>query len=74
MLLNSNSIIKIYAEDLFAKDKIQLRYILITALSDIHIICDMWTLPNYLKLLTVIKYFISKKGELVTITLKLKEL
>ena len=47
---------------------------LTTALLDIYIICDMWTLPNHLRLLAVIGHFISEQSKHLTITLALKEL
>lgn len=47
---------------------------LITALSDIYLICDIWTLSNYLGLLGVVAHFISEKEELYAVTLALKEL
>ena len=74
MLPDSDSTMKSHAEGLFAEGKCRLRHILTTALSDIHITCDMWTSPNHLGLLAVIGHFTSEKGELVTITLGLKEL
>ena len=74
MLPDSDSTLKIHAEDLFAEEKERLRYILATALSDIHLICDIWTSTNYLGLLAVVAHFTSEKGELHTITLALKEL
>ena len=47
---------------------------LATALSDIHITCDMWTSPNHLGLLAVIGHFTSEQSKHLTITLALKEL
>ena len=47
---------------------------LATAISDIHITCDLWTLPNHLALLGVIRYFTGKDLKLHAVTLALKEL
>ena len=74
MLPDSDSTIKTHAEGLFAEGKQRLRHILATALSDIHITCDMWTSPNHLGLLAVIAHFTSEKPEHCTVTLALKEL
>ena len=74
ILPDSDSIIKSHAKDLFNEGKERLRHILITALSDIHLTYDIWTSPNYLELLTVIRHFTSEKGELYAVTLALKEL
>ena len=63
-----------HTEGLFIEGKQRVRHILATALSDIHIIYDMWTLPNYLRLLAVIKHFTSEQSKHLTITLALKEL
>ena len=49
--------------------KIRLRYILTTAISDVHITCNMWTLPNHLGILAVVAYFTSEKLRLITATL-----
>lgn len=74
MLPDSDSTIKAHAEALFQEGKQRLRHILATALSDIHITCDMWTSPNHLGLLGVVGHFTSEKGELQVVTLALKEL
>ena len=74
LLPDSDSTIKINAEDLFDEGKERLRHILATALSDIHLTCDIWTSPNHLGLLAVIGHFTSEKGELHAVTLALKEL
>ena len=49
--------------------KIRLRHILATAISDVHITCDMWTSPNHLGILAVVAYFTSEKLRLITVTL-----
>ena len=41
IFLDSNFIMKIHAEDLFAKEKQRLRYMLDTAILDIHITYDI---------------------------------
>lgn len=74
MLPDFNSTVKIYAEALFAEGKQRLRHMLGTALSDIHLTCDMWTSPNHLGLLPVIGYFTSEKNKLIAVTLGLVEL
>ncbi len=74
MLPNSDSTVKIHAEALFAEGKQRLRYMLATALSDIHITCDIWTSSNHLGLLAVVAHFTSEKGKLITVTLGLVEL
>ena len=74
MLLDFDSIIKIYTKGLFNKGKERLRYILATALLDIYLIYDIWTLLNHLRLLAIIGHFISEKGELYAVILVLKEL
>ena len=74
MLPKSDSTLKIHAEGLFAEGKERLRHMLATALSDIHITCDMWTSPNYLGLLAVVAHFTNEKSELHAVTLALVEL
>ena len=74
MLPDSNYTVKTHAKGLFAEGKQRLRHILATALSDIHIICDIWTSPNYIGLLGVVAHFTSEKGQLHVITLALIEL
>ena len=64
MLSNFNNIIKIHIKDLFEKGKQRLRYMLVTIISDIYIICDLWTLSNNLRLLIIVKYFISEDFKL----------
>ncbi len=74
MLPNSDSTMKIHAEGLFAEGKKRLRHMLATAISDIHITCDMWTSSNHLGLLAVVAHFTSELSELQTVTLALVEL
>lgn len=74
MLPNSDSTIKIHAERLFDEGKKRLRHMLATALSDIHITCDLWTSPNHLGLLAVVGHFTGEDLKLHTVTLALKEL
>ena len=74
MLPDSDSTVKIHAKGLFAEGKQRLRHMLATAVSDIHITCDMWTSSNYLGLLGVIAHFTSEKGQLHVVTLALVEL
>ena len=74
VLPKSDSTIKSHSEDLFAEGKQRLRHMLATALSDIHITCDMWTSSNHLGLLAVVAHFTSEKLELCTVTLGLVEL
>ena len=74
LLPDSDSTVKIHAKGLFAEGKQRLRHILATAVSDIHITCDMWTSSNYLGLLGVIGHFTSEKGQLHAVTLALIEL
>ena len=54
--------------------KQRLRHILATAISDIHVTCDMWTSPNNLAILAVVAHFTSEKLQHVTVTLALIEL
>ena len=54
--------------------KIRLHYLLATAISDIYITCDMWTLLNHLGILAVVAHFTSEKSQLLTVTLALVEL
>ena len=74
MLPDSDQTVKVHAEGLFAEGKQRLRHMLATALSDIHITCDMWTSPNNLGLLAVVGHFTSEKSKLYPITLGLVEL
>ena len=74
MLPDSDSTIKSHAEGLFAEGKERLRHILATAISDIHITCDMWTSPNHLGLLVVVAHFTGEDLKLHAVTLGLKEL
>lgn len=74
LLPNAGSTIRLHAQGLFEEGKKRIRHILGTALSDIHITCDMWTSPNNLALLGVVAHFTTEKAELISITLALKEL
>ena len=74
MLPNSDSTIKSHAAGIFAEGKQRLRHLLATAISDIHITCDMWTSPNRLGLLGVVGHFTEEDSKLHTVTLALKEL
>lgn len=73
MLPNSDCTMKTHARCLFVEGKQRLRHLLATAISDIHITCDMWTSPNHLGLLAVVGHFTSEKFELHTVTLALVE-
>ena len=74
ILPDSNSTIKTHSEGLFAEGKQRLRHMLDTAISDIHITCDIWTSSNQLNLLAVIGHFTSEDFKLHAITLALREL
>lgn len=74
MLPDSDSTVKTHAEGLFAEGKQRLRHLLGTAISDIHITCDMWSSPNHLGLLAVVGHFTGEDSKLHTVTLALKEL
>lgn len=73
LLPRSGNTIKAHASQLFQEGKARLRHILATAISDIHITCDMWTSPNYLGILAVIGHFTSEKLERQAVTLALVE-
>ena len=65
----SDSTINSHTENLFAEGKQRLRHMLATALSNIHITCDIWTPSNCFGLLAVVAHFTSEKSELHTVTL-----
>lgn len=73
-LPNASEIIRQHALKLFAEGKQRLRHIFASALSDIHITCDMWTSPNNLPILAIVSHFTSEKLQLQTATLALKEI
>ncbi len=66
--------IRQHAYALMLEGKQRLRHILTSAVSDIHITCDMWTSPNHLVILAVVAHFTSEKLQLTTATLALTEL
>ena len=74
LLPDSDTTIKRHAQSLFAEGKQRLRHLLATAVSDIHLSCDMWTSPNNIALLAVVAHFTSEKRELHVATLTLKDL
>ena len=74
MLPRSHTTITTHARQLFLEGKIRMRHILATAISDIHITCDMWTSPNHLGMLAVVAHFTSDKLVLHTVTLSLREI
>ena len=74
MLSDVRSTIQIHAQALFIKRKQCLYHVLDTFILDIYITCDMWTLLNYLKILTVNSHFIIKKPKLSTCLLGLIEI
>ena len=74
LLLTSSTTIRTHAIHLLEEGRRRLRHQLATALSDIHITCDLWTSPNSLEVLAVIAYFTSEKLQHQTITLALIEL
>ena len=74
LLLSRPEIIRQYTLALMREGKQRLRHILGTAISDVHITCDIWTSPNHLGILAVIAHFTSKKLQLTTVTLALIEL
>lgn len=59
---------------LFEEGKQRLRYILATAISDIHVTCDMWTSPNHLGILAIVGHFTSENLERRAVTLALVEI
>lgn len=73
LLPNAGSTIKIHAEALFREGKQRIRHILATAMSDIHITCDMWSSPNHLGFLAVVAHFTNEKSDLIALTLTLIE-
>lgn len=74
LLPRSDNTIKAHAFKLFEEGKHRLRHILATAISDIHITCDMWTSPNYLGILAVVGHFTSESLERRAVTLALVEI
>lgn len=74
LLPSSGNTVKAHAFQLFAEGKQRLRHILATAISDIHITCDMWTSPNYLGILGVVGHYTSEKLERQAVTLALIEI
>ena len=74
MLPNAASTIKNHAFELFIEGKRRLRHTMLTAVSDIHITCDMWTSPNHLGILAVVTHFTAESLESREIILAIKEL
>ena len=63
MLPRSPKTIRTHAFKLFDEGKQRLRHLMATAISDIHITCDMWTSPNYLEILAVVAHFTTENLE-----------
>ena len=74
LLPRSSDTMTIHATTLHAEGKQRLRHILASALSDIHITCDMWSSPNHLGLLAVVAHFTDEHLKLQTVTLGLIEI
>jgi len=49
---------------LFKQQHISIKDLLLTALSKIHLSCDIWTSINGILLLGIVAYFINKDGKL----------
>jgi hypothetical protein len=58
----------------FSSIKEQMKSRLHSALTDIHISCDLWTSPNYLPILGVISHYISKDGQFESAILALADI
>ncbi len=69
LLPSASETIRQHTLALMHEGKIRLRHILATAISDVHITCDMWTSPNHLGILAVVAHFTSEKLRLITATL-----
>jgi hypothetical protein len=54
--------------------KEQMKSRLHTALTDIHISCDLWTSPNSLPILGLVSHYIAQDGQLESATLALVEM
>ena len=67
------STVQIYIEKLFDEGKRRIRHMMLCALSDIHVACDMWSSPNYLGLLGVVAHFTNERTQLVSVTIALSE-
>lgn len=74
LLPRSPQTIRAHAMKLFEEGKQRLRYILATAISDIHVTCDMWTSPNHLGILAIVGHFTSENLERRAVTLALVEI
>ena len=74
LLPRSPETITQHAWALREEGKQRLRHILASAISDIHITCDMWSSPNHLGLLPVVAHFTSWKLQLQNVTLALVEI
>ena len=74
LLPNSHSTIRNHAIKLFEEGKRRIRHILQTAVSSIHITCDLWTSPNHLGLIGVTSHFTGEDTKLHTLTLGLREI
>lgn len=73
MLPYSSAAIRESAQRLFVEGKQRIRYLLATAISDIHITCNLWTSPNHIGMLAVVAHFTSEKLKLHAVTLSLTE-
>ena len=74
LLPTASSTIRLHAIKQLEEGRRRLRHMLATALSDIHITCDMWTSPNNLGVLAIIAYITLEKLQHQTVTLALIEL
>ena len=74
ILPNAAATIRTHSFKLFAEGKRRLRHIMVSAVSDIHITCDMWTSPNRLGILAVVAHFTAENLERRQITLAMREL
>ena len=74
ILPNAAATVEKHAFELFAEGKRRLRHIMLSALSGIHITCDIWTSPNHLGILAVVAHFTAESLERRKITLAIKEL
>ena len=73
LLPAAGSTVQIHARRLFDEGKRRIRHMMLCALSDIHVTCDMWSSPNYLGLLGLVAHFTNEHTQLISITLALSE-
>jgi hypothetical protein len=74
LLPDSDSMIREDVSDCYGRLKIDVKQRLQSALSSIHVTCDLWTSGNRLGLIGIVSHFVDEDGVLRNLTIALREI